>query len=550
MKLFDDFSVRAKLAFGPAVCLVLLGVSAVVALWGFARLREGLDAVYAERLPSYTFAAQLDSSVRDINGLINQSIASEAVGYSAKEVAGVDSALVKLMAQLDQDLIKRQQGAESAADKQALQAISASYAKYQKSIKDALDLKSTALVTASSFLTTAQKEYELLLRATSEFSQTKLREAGEDVAAARFATERAQALIGLVALGATAAGLVLSWVLASGLMRRLRVLSGTVSALAEGNLMAPVQAEGSDEVGHLMSGLETVRQHLFQSMHAVHQATESVRLAAGEIAAGNADLGHRTEATSSSLQETAASMQLLSGAVNENAHAAGRASQAAAEAAESARSGGQVMHQVVSTMGDITDSSRRIAEITGVIDGIAFQTNILALNAAVEAARAGEQGRGFAVVASEVRTLAQRSANAAKEITQLIRSSSERVQAGSQLVQQAGSVIEGLVGRVGDVSQLVVAIRSATEQQSSEISQMSAALGSLDQSTQQNAALVEQGTAAAESLRMQADNPRVLSLGGLFSLRSREQALAARHRLTLFFLQTFHLGFDHALPDA
>lgn len=505
MTLFDNFSVRAKLALGPAVCLALLGLSASAALWGFSRLRSGLDAVYLERLPSYTFAAELDAKVRDINGLINRSIASEALGYSAKEVEGVDQALNQLLAGVDTDLKKHLDTGISAEERAALQGISESYAKYQKSIKDALDLKSTALVTASSYLTTAQNEYERLLKATTQLSHTKLQQAGEDVAAARADTERAQGLVLIGAIGATAAGVALSWVLASGLLRRLHSLSKAVSALEQGDLTLPLQAQGSDEVGHVMSGVETVRQRLAQSMYAVHQATESVRIAASEIAAGNTDLGHRTETTSSSLQQTASSMQMLSGAVNENAHAAGRASQAAAQAADAARSGGDVMQKVVHTMGDISESSRRIAEITGVIDGIAFQTNILALNAAVEAARAGEQGRGFAVVAGEVRTLAQRSASAAKEITQLIRSSADRVESGSQLVQQAGTAIEGLVGRVRDVSDLVVGIRAATEQQSGEISQMSSTLGSLDQSTQQNAALVEQGTAAAESLRVQAD---------------------------------------------
>jgi methyl-accepting chemotaxis protein len=241
-------------------------------------------------------------------------------------------------------------------------------------------------------------------------------------------------------------------------------------------------------------------------MRSVREASESVRAAAGEIATGNTSLGERTDSASSSLQQTSASMHQLTGAVNENARASERASDTASTAAQAARNSGEVVAQMVKTMGDISTTSRRIAEITGVIDGIAFQTNILALNAAVEAARAGENGRGFAVVAGEVRNLAQRAAAASKEIAGLIKASATTVSAGTALVGKAGGSIENLVEQVGTVAELLTGIRSATLQQSAEIAQINAALNQIDTATLQNAALVEESTAAAHSLRAQSDS--------------------------------------------
>ena len=272
------------------------------------------------------------------------------------------------------------------------------------------------------------------------------------------------------------------------------------------SLTQPIASGGTDEIGALTNDTETVRSRLAESMQSVQRASDSVHVAATEIATGNADLGQRTEATSSALQQTSSSMQQLTAAVNDNAGSADRASATATRAADAAREGGEVVARVVQTMGEITSASKRIAEITSVIDGIAFQTNILALNAAVEAARAGEQGRGFAVVAGEVRSLAQRSAAAAKEITGLIHTSAERVETGSRLVAQAGTSIDELVAQVAHVAELVSGIRSATVQQSGEIAQINQSLTSLDTTTQQNAALVEQSSAAAESLRQQADS--------------------------------------------
>ncbi|HEX7688731.1 MAG TPA: methyl-accepting chemotaxis protein [Burkholderiaceae bacterium] len=271
--------------------------------------------------------------------------------------------------------------------------------------------------------------------------------------------------------------------------------------VARGDLSTDVR---TDVPGSLLAGLSQMIVSLRTTVSQVRHATDSIATASGQIAAGNHDLSARTEQTASNLQQTAASMEELTGTVNQTSDSARKANELAGSATAAANKGGEVVSQVVATMDDINASSKRIGDIIGVIDGIAFQTNILALNAAVEAARAGEHGRGFAVVASEVRSLAQRSAGAAKEIKTLIAASVERVDSGSRLVAAAGSSMTDIVSSVGRVSAIIGEITNAAGEQSSGIGQVNGAVSQLDQMTQQNAALVEESAAAAESLKEQA----------------------------------------------
>jgi methyl-accepting chemotaxis protein len=275
-------------------------------------------------------------------------------------------------------------------------------------------------------------------------------------------------------------------------------------AIAAGNLALKVRAGGHNEIGALLTSMARMQANLVQVIGDVRLAADSIGTASSEVAAGNNDLSQRTERTASNLQQTASSTEQLGATVRQNAENARQASELANSASGVAGHGGEVVSQVVHTMREINESSKRIADIIGTIDGIAFQTNILALNAAVEAARAGEQGRGFAVVAGEVRSLAQRSAEAAREIKSLIQASVERVEAGTRQADDAGQTMAEVVKGIQRVSQIVAEISQASREQSDGVAQVSESVSQMDQATQQNAALVEQSAAAADSLRQQA----------------------------------------------
>ncbi|UXH78306.1 methyl-accepting chemotaxis protein [Roseateles amylovorans] len=299
-------------------------------------------------------------------------------------------------------------------------------------------------------------------------------------------------------------GAWVGWLLTRSLTHPLRQAAHTADRIADGDLSEVSQESRADELGDLLRSLARMRAALHQSVSAVRDSADQIAEASREVAVGSGDLSARTEQTASNLEETSAAMHQLTDAARHSAGAAQEASTLASEAATVAQRGGDMVGQVVSTMDGIQQSSRRIADIIGVIDGIAFQTNILALNAAVEAARAGEQGRGFAVVAGEVRTLAQRSAQAAREIKALISSSVDQVESGTRIVGSAGDTMTQLVGAVARVNVLIHEIAGTVGSQTQSLSEVNAAVNQLDGMTQQNAALVEQSAAAAESLKDQA----------------------------------------------
>ena len=304
-------------------------------------------------------------------------------------------------------------------------------------------------------------------------------------------------------------------------------LSGALAVaqkVAAGELTSHVVVEGKDETSALQQALKDMNDSLVKTVSDVRNGTETITVASREIASGNADLSARTETQASSLEETASSMEELTSTVKQNADKARQANQLAVSASSVAEQGGKVVAQVVDTMGSIKDSSRKIVDIIGVIDGIAFQTNILALNAAVEAARAGEQGRGFAVVASEVRNLAQRSAGAAKEIKGLIGDSVDKVDAGSRLVDEAGQTMGLVVTSIRQVADIMGEITAATQEQSHGIEEVNQAIAQMDQMTQQNAALVEEAAAAAESMQEQAQ--KLAGAVSIFKLRGEQMAPA------------------------
>ncbi len=335
-----------------------------------------------------------------------------------------------------------------------------------------------------------------------EQRQKELYEQTRDAAAAQ--AQQGQLIILVCAVLALLAGAWSAWLLSRSVTIPLQQAVRSASGIADGDLTQAIQVQGRDEMATLLAALKNMQGKLADVVAGVRTNAESVASASAQIAQGNSDLSSRTESQASALEETAASMEQLGSTVRQNASNAHQANQLALEASTVAAQGGDVVSQVVNTMQGINDSSRKIADIIGVIDGIAFQTNILALNAAVEAARAGEQGRGFAVVASEVRNLAQRSAEAAKEIKQLISASVQQVEQGTHLVDQAGTTMSEVVRAIRRVTDIMGEISAASTEQSQGVAQVGEAVMQMDQATQQNAALVEESAAAAGSLNGQA----------------------------------------------
>ncbi len=342
---------------------------------------------------------------------------------------------------------------------------------------------------------------------------------GGDVAAAQAAASYESGLrVSLVAVVvAVAVGLLLAVQVTRSITGPMAEAARATAEVANGNLTVVIRPDGQDEATDLLRSMARMVEQLGLLVGQVRASSENIANGSQEIAQGNADLSQRTESQAGSLQETAASMEQLTGSVAHNAASAAEANRMASEASGAAAEGGQAVSTLVATMRDISESSSRIGDIIGVIDSIAFQTNILALNAAVEAARAGEQGRGFAVVASEVRSLAQRSATAAKEIKDLIQASAARVDAGARQAQGAGDVMQRVVSQVGQVSALIRDISASSQEQNDGIQQVGSAVTHLDEVTQQNAALVEESAAAAESLNQQAQ--QLAQLVSRFQLR-------------------------------
>jgi len=368
-------------------------------------------------------------------------------------------------------------------------------------LKKAGDTEGVKRVFAESFEPTA-RDYVTAMQAMSELQRHQV-----DDAAQRAEQLRDQATV-LLLLGSAVsmvAGIGLAWYLALSITRPLRQAEAMADSIARMDLSdKPMAAYANDETGRLFRAIDAMRSALAGSLQEVRSVVDSISTASSQIASGNQDLSVRTEQSASNLQQTASSVEELTGTLRQSAESASQADRLASSAAQVAQRGGTAMSHIVDTMGEINTSSKRIADIVAVIDGIAFQTNILALNAAVEAARAGEQGRGFAVVASEVRSLAQRSASAAKEIKGLIDVSVDKVEVGTKIVQGAGATMAEIVSSVQRVTGMIGAISTAATEQSEGIGQVNTAVNQLDQMTQQNAALVEESAAAAESLKEQA----------------------------------------------
>jgi methyl-accepting chemotaxis protein len=416
------------------------------------------------------------------------------------------TALLKRARELEVSMF-RQIGRATAANPDLKVVLNAGAAASRSAVENTLALAEREVITAPELKFVAVDYFDDFTRTIDglfEFNALAMKTLVSALEARAAQARNIELLVAAVILGGLVAALWLSLVFIRSITGPLSEALTVANAVAEGDLRVKVNVRGDNELGQLMQALATMRDHLARVVQQVMVGAESVATASAQIAQGDNDLSGRTEEQASALEETSASMEELGSTVQQNADNAHQANQLAQNASTVAIKGGDVVGQVVHTMKDINDSSKRIADIISVIDGIAFQTNILALNAAVEAARAGEQGRGFAVVASEVRSLAGRSAEAAKEIKQLIDASVERVAQGTALVDQAGNTMTEVVSAIRRVTDIVGEISSSSSEQATGVSQVVEAVAQMDQTTQQNAALVEEIAAAADSLRSQA----------------------------------------------
>jgi methyl-accepting chemotaxis protein len=504
MKWFYDMKIARKLILSFSIVLVLVAGLGGFAIQQLDKVNTASTEITTNWLPSIRTLAQLKLSLSRTRSFELQFIAAR----SEKQSADAEKGTQIHIAQILKDQVNYATFISEPEEK-------ANFPKIENAIKIFLEQhpKIMALAAAGN-----KDEALTLLYGDSTKSYRQAMELLEQLVVvndkgAERSNQTADITYGnakLLILGLLAATILLAMCIALWvskiISRPLDEALDVAKRVAEGDLTATIKSHSSDETGQLMLALKSMNDNLLKIVSEVRSGTDTINTASAEIASGNLDLSSRTEEQAGSLEETASAMEELTSTVKQNADNARQANQLAVNASEVAIQGGQVVGQVVSTMDEINTSSRKIVDIISVIDGIAFQTNILALNAAVEAARAGEQGRGFAVVASEVRSLAQRSAAAAKEIKGLIDSSVAKVDDGSKLVAQAGATMEEVVASVRRVTDIVGEISAASHEQSTGIEQINQAITQMDEVTQQNAALVEQAAAAAQSLQEQAGN--------------------------------------------
>ncbi len=516
-----NLKIGQKLALGFGLLLALLAVLAAASALQMSRLAANTDYFAVNLVPSYEAQSEIAlnlSALRRYEYRHVMAAAPEAKQEAEARIKEIKAALATGFATYDKSLVSDEQ------DRQALERARQTVGSYQAALEQVREVShqgmdnpeqkavAEVMVTGTSFK--AYTEAESAMKAWWVYN-VKL--ARDQTAAAHSTYNSARITTATLVVLAFALGIGAALAITRAIVQPLQQAVAVATTVAQGDLSAHIEVRGQDETAQLLGALAQMNDKLADIVGQVRTSSDSIATGSSQIAMGNADLSQRTEEQASNLQQTAASMEQLASTVNVNAETAGHANQLAAGASAAATKGGAVVAEVVTTMQEIAQSSKKIADIIGVIDGIAFQTNILALNAAVEAARAGEQGRGFAVVASEVRSLASRSAEAAKEIKSLINASVERVEMGARQVNEAGQSVNEIVSQVKRVSDLINEISGATTEQSSGIALVGDAVNQLDQVTQQNAALVEESAAAAESLRHQA--ARLSDAVAVFRLR-------------------------------
>jgi methyl-accepting chemotaxis protein len=511
---FANLKIGVRLGWAFALVLALLVLNVAVS---FVRMNDAelrMDNMMQDRYYKIGLATDVRYNVSVIHQLMRDAVLAD----EPQTVRRAADSMNALRAENKDKLGKLDAGIDVTKARDIFTAITAARAKDMEQQQTLLKMLAAgrdhdARELLNGEVAQAQQRYVKLLE---DFSVVQEERMMAEAKAAKEGFASGKLLMLGVAVLAVVLTVAIAWRATMAITRPLNDAVGMARRVADGDLSLRIDATGTNETGQLLGALKDMNDSLVRIVSQVRHGAETMVAASTEIATGNMDLSGRTERQASALEQTASSMEELTGTVQRNAGNAREGNQLARSASDVAARGKTVVAQVVDTMNAINESSHKIVDIISVIDGIAFQTNILALNAAVEAARAGEQGRGFAVVASEVRSLAHRSAAAAKEIKALIGGSVEQVGAGAQLVSSAGSTMDDVVASVGQVAAIIGEISAASSEQSQGIEQVNKAITDMDDVTQQNAALVEQAAAAAQSLREQAEN--LLHLVGVFTL--------------------------------
>jgi len=531
--MFANLKIGARLGLGFGLVLALLCLASGIAAWQMSKLRDNAVYYSVNLVPSYEAQNEIGLRLAAVRRLEFKHILSNTnaeMDQIEAEMAADRQASEAAFARYAKDLISDDEDKRDM--EQALAAVHAYYAEWEKirpvSRATATDPSKSAEA-ARMILGASQDLYFKANESVATWWQYNIKLSDLETSAATTTYSHANWTLLGVLIAALLIGTVAALRITRSITSPIADASEVARAVAAGNLTSRVAATGSDEIAALLRSLAEMQQNLSQIVGGVRQGAEVVATASTQISQGNNDLSRRTQEQAAALEQTGATMEQLTSTIRNNAENSQEANKLAASASGIASRGGEVVTRVVGTMREINEGSKKIADITAVVDAIAFQTNLLALNAAVEAARAGEQGRGFAVVASEVRNLAQRSAEAAREIKTLITASVERVEQGSALVDQAGQTMEEVVRAIKRVGEVVADISSANLEQSNGVTQVGEAVLQMDQTTQQNAALVEESAAAAESLRSEArallESVSVFTLAGE---ASRPHAAAPR----------------------
>jgi methyl-accepting chemotaxis protein len=486
--------------------MAFLVVMGAVSYGVLTRQQTALEELYQRRFGSYQLVANSGQALGEVHSGVYRLLSwmSNLNPDKIKQIAAEQGRRIDAASATITGFSQRPD--LDAEERKLVEAVGSQLAKYKKDMDRAITLAQGDMNLGVAAMQTADADFEALLKVFNELVQLEGRLAQESYQDAAGAFTRVLWTFFTMLVLALALSFATTLAMSRRIIRPLRRAIDTAGRIAVGDLTSDIAVAGSDETAELLAALKAMRESLLSIVDGMRSAAQAIAGGTRQLASGNADLSQRTEEQASSLEQTASSMDAITSTVKQNAENARQANQLAIGASEVAVKGGRVVGEVVQTMTSINESSRKIADIIGVIDGIAFQTNILALNAAVEAARAGEQGRGFAVVATEVRTLAQRSAAAAKEIKALIGDSVEKVDKGTRLVDAAGKTMEETVRAVKRVTDIMAEITAASEEQSTGIEQVNKAVAQMEKVTQQNAALVEEAAAAGRSLQDQAQH--------------------------------------------